>query len=264
MNDPHVAELRYEVTSHESVMYRNPPVVERETDGFRLRLQDGLLVATMKEHHATPDSARSCVEPYLIAWEISASLHGGPGLLRFQFKAPARIVDRNPPPPNGLVVGEAHVVVGAIKCTAVCHVDKAFFEYPEPPQNFAATPDVQTMWFRFAMYLDEREPLLSMAYACLTLLEGTTGLKKGARAAFCKKYNVDRAVRDTLGDLVSKRGSRHEARKLDFEATQAPLSDMERRWVEDVVKALIKRKAEYDYNPSAPLPAINLANFVQI
>jgi len=96
------------------------------------------------------------------------------------------------------------------------------------------------MWYRYQQYTEGKEPLLSMAYALLTLLEGTTGQKHGARTAVCVMYHIDQAVRDTLGDLVSQKGSPKEARKLDCEATRQPRTDAERGWVDAVVKALIR------------------------
>jgi hypothetical protein len=110
------------------------------------------------------------------------------------------------------------------------------------------------------MYREGKEPLLSMAYACLSLLEGTTGVKAGARDALCKLYSIDRAARDTLGDLVSERGSPQEARKLDVGATKTPLTATEKQWVETAIRALIRRKGEYDFDPGASFPLITLAD----
>jgi hypothetical protein len=133
--------------------------------------------------------------------------------------------------------------------------------YPPLPRRFAISPDVSTMWFRYGQYKKGKEPLLSMAYACLTLLEGTTGQKRGARQAVCQKYFIVQAVRDKLGELVSEKGNAQEARKLDFNATIQPLTDQERSWIVAVIKALIRRKAEYDADQSTPLQQITMSDF---
>src|SRR5262249_31197976 len=136
--------------------------------------------------------------------------------------------------------------------------------YPPTPTRFVASPDVETMLLRYEMYLDGKEPLLSMANACMTLLEGSTGATRRVREAFCQTYRIDRAVRDKLGDIVSERGGPAEARKFRSRATMTPLTEKEKQWVKDVVKAMIRRKAEYDADPSAPLQQITLADFVPI
>jgi hypothetical protein len=136
--------------------------------------------------------------------------------------------------------------------------------YPAPPNGFKPSPDVETMWLRYQFYRDQREPLLSMAYVCLSLLEGTTGTKHGARTSVCTKYKIDQAVRDKFGDLVSEHGDASEARKLDFGVSRQPLTHAQRVWIDQVVKALIRRKAEYDFDPSATFPPITMADFIQI
>jgi|SRR5579871_933863 len=73
-------------------------------------------------------------------------------------------------------------------------------------------------------------------------------------------YRIDEAVRIKLGDLVSQHGSPEEARKLDHEATRKPLNGRERNWIEQVVKALIRRKAGYDANPNANRPMLTMAD----
>jgi len=105
-----------------------------------------------------------------------------------------------------------------------------------------------------------------MAYACLTLMEGSTGLtgRQDARGAASLRYRIDRAVLKTLGELTSARGDREEARKFDAGATGAPLTQKEKGWIVEVVKALIRRKGEYDDDPTAPLAQITMADFVSL
>lgn len=260
MNDPHVESLTYRLTVGPSIRFNNPPALEREYNAFRLRLDAGTLIAMMKDHFATADEARLVVDPVLRSWEIDTNLTNGPNHISFSFDK-AEVIDRSPPPP-----GTPHVIVcsGGVGIGGSATVVMVRPKYPEPPSRFAATEDVQAIWFRYMQYIEGKEPLLSMAYAVLSLLEGTTGQKQGARVAVCAKYNIDQTVRDKLGDLVSEKGSPKEARKLDHGATRQPLTHAERSWVVAVVKALIRRKGEYDADPSAALTPITLSDFPAI
>jgi hypothetical protein len=260
MNDPQVVSLTYQVLKSEHVTYDNPPPVEFESGAFAARLEGQTLLVTMRDHFATEAEARAVVDPFLRSWEIDAGLRRNCLAITFDF-AHSRIIDRNPSQGGLLEPLKLYARAKAGIALAEAVVSQV---YPAPPQGFAATPDVQTMWFRYQMYLDGKEPLLSMAYACLTLLEGTTGLKHGARKSVCAMYSIDQSIRDKLGDLVSQKGAPEEARKLDYEATRVPLTGQERQWVEDVIKALIRRKAEYDADPTAPLNQITMADFVTL
>jgi hypothetical protein len=259
MNDPHVVSLSYHVESSKQVTYDDPPPLEIDRDAYSMRLEANTLTVTMKDHFATEEAAHAAVEPLLRAWEIDSSLRRNRPDLTFDFMH-SRIIDRNPPPSQG---GQLEPVrlYGRMKATGDLRLHVTSRVFPSPPRNFAASPDVQTMWFRYRMYLEGKEPLLSMAYACLSLLEGTTGRKSGARAAVCAKYHIDPAVREKLGNLVSEKGSPEEARKLDHAATKTPLTGEERDWIEQVIKALIRRKAEYDYDTDTSFAAITLNDF---
>ncbi len=257
MRDPHVAALEYRLETRGALTFDHPPAITRETADYHLRLADGLLRVELKGHHASEQTAQSLVEPYLRAWEIEADLaFAGPAIV-FSFLR-AEVVDRDPP--KGEAVNDTLAFEQGIGVTkaSVARVQPA---YPAPPEQFVASPDVITMWSRYQMYRDGRDQLLSMAYACLSLLEGTTGKKKGSHEAVCEKYSIAQAVRATLGELVSVKGSPLEARKLDIKATQTPLTDTERRWIEQVVQALIRRKGEYDFDPSAALPLLRMSDF---
>jgi hypothetical protein len=177
--------------------------------------------------------------------------------MTFEFDK-ANIVDRNPPKPGEPIVFIGHVTVGVGVEASVWTV---YQNYPPPPSGFVMTPEVETMWLRYQMHLDGREPLASMAYACLTLLEGTTGVTTGFRTAVCSKYGIEQAVRDKLGDLTSERGGPLEARKMDHNSTGIPLTAREKQWIGEVIKALIRRKAEYDADPTASRPLIRMADF---
>jgi hypothetical protein len=260
MRDPHVVALRYRLESPESVVFEDAPAVERETAGFRLHLWNGKLTVHMKGHHATVESARVCVDPYLRAWEISTGLQFGSGQVAFIYDPPADMIDRDPPPPGNvrLIAGVANLTLKGMPCV----VTVTRRSYPEPPDDFSASPDVRCMWLRYKMHKDGKEPLLSMAFFCLTLLQGATG--KPERRALCDMYGIDLAVRDTLGEIVSERGGPEEARKFDVGTTRTPLTPKEQTWVDEVIRTLIQRKAQYDADPAATRPQITMSQFAPL
>lgn len=253
MRDPHIVFLHYRLQTAPGTMFANPVPVERETDAFRLCLADAALVVEMKEHYASEQDARCCVERYLHTWEIDAALRWGRGTIMFVFER-AEVIERDPPPadPGGALAAAAY---STVKLTDHVALKVVRPQYPEPPATFVATPDVETMWFRYQLYLDGREPLLSMAYACLTLLESTAG-SQGARTKAARKYNIAQKVLNKLADLSSTRGDRMEARKFKAGVTRRSLEDTERRWIEEVIKALIQRLGQQAADPQVRLPTL--------
>jgi hypothetical protein len=79
------------------------------------------------------------------------------------------------------------------------------------------------------------EPLLSMAYFCLTLLE------RGDRRAAAQQFAIDYEVLKKLGELTSTRGDHHTARKAS--APLHPLTADEAHWIEATIKAIGKHLA---------------------
>jgi hypothetical protein len=261
MRDPHVKSLQYRLKTSEAISFRSPPPLEEHTGAFRARLEDEVLTLEMKEYHPTEESARSRVEPYLKAWELDTNLRDGPGTIRFEFEK-SNIIDRNPPRSGETILTANPGTITLCGGSVRFHVVRK--AYPSPPSRFVVTPDVEMMWARYLGYRNGKEPLLSMAYFCLSLLEGTTGSSKSPRKAVCQKYNIDQTVRKKLGDLVSEKGDPGEARKFNSGATRTPLTQKEKDWVDEVIKAIIRRKAEYDADPTTPLPKIAVGDFVTL
>lgn len=269
MNDPHVESLRYRLEVDEVYgRFENPPALDHETDAYRLYLENGVLTVEMKEHHPTAESARRKVEPDLKAWELNAALSRDHTWLKFVFdRDGTRIVDRNPTPPEpGHVRAQASLIAGPATMSATCTVTPpAFKEYPRPPRAFEASLEVEVLFDRYQRAIwDDESHLLTVGYVCLSFLERTAGLKgnQGARGKAAQSYRIDQAVLKKLGNLVSKKGDIREARKLDAGATLTPLTQQERLWVRAVIRTLIRRKAEYDYDPGAAslLPQIMMTN----
>src|SRR5437763_736304 len=72
--------------------------------------------------------------------------------------------------------------------------------------NFAASSIVSTLWQRYCKYRKEKEPLTSMGYFCLTVLEGDAGGRSDA-ATGCKPRQQslesgDKTSRKTRCDMA--------------------------------------------------------------
>jgi len=242
--------------------YDNPPPLVGDEASFSYRLENQVLHLIPKDHFARSDDAKKIVEPFLRTWELGPALADGKMRFWFVFDR-AEVVDRQPRQPGEpqvISVETAHLVLTGHEVT--CRIGRR--KYLEPPTGITASPDVLTMWFRYEMFKGGKEPLTSMAYFCLTVLEGSTGKKEGARKAVCSMYKIDQKVRDTFGDLVSERGNGFQARKFDARATRDGFRGNEEKWIEQVVIALIRRKAEYDFDPNGSYPQIAMTDFVRL
>ena len=123
----------------------------------------------------------------------------------------------------------------------------------------ADDPDVATMYSRLSGYYNSREPLPSMAYFCLTVIERPfSGNRAERRAATGAHYRIDKAVLDEIGGLSSIKGGAGSARKAG--AAHTELSPQESRFLEAAIKKLIRRAAEVAQGPGRAFPTITLAD----
>ncbi|HEV8441415.1 MAG TPA: hypothetical protein VGT40_25275 [Methylomirabilota bacterium] len=247
MNDPHVEWLRYRLELGPALSITDAPPLEHETDHCRLRLDAGTLTVTMKEHHASFESAQETVDQCLRSWQVNTELTYGPGEFRFVYEN-GKLVDRNPPPPGSPILvpgtgvlsltGHAALTTGA---TVTRHT------YPAPPTDFGVSPDVETLWYRYRGYREGKEPLPHMAYFCLTVLEWIGGGGRGrgnAREAAARTLGIDIDVLNRLGGLVSEKGDPTTARKRPKGGWQ-PYDPRELAWIEAVIRAAIRRTGEH-------------------
>jgi hypothetical protein len=255
MRDPHVESLQYSAEPIGNTLYSNPPPLEEANDLCTLRLANGILVVNPKNHYATVPQAREAIEPFLRAWELDADLRGL-GAIRFTYKAHT-IIDRNPPPPPSndqtikatlvLTLEDMHIAASAT-------VHAKYNNYPKPPTlSLRVTPDVETMRLRYRGYQAGREPLQSMAYCCLTLVEASAG----GRSKAAHQYHIDISVLRKLGFLTTEqRGDAKTVRKFKARQPLQPLSGAEQAWIEAAIKALIRRMGEY--RPSQPISQLSM------
>jgi hypothetical protein len=113
--------------------------------------------------------------------------------------------------------------------------------YPPPPQDVRTTPEVEAAYGRWKAFREGREPLQSMAYAVLTLLESVAGRRREAASTF----QVDGRVLDTIARLSSTKGDAVTARKFKQGLQVDPLSGGESSWLEAAVRQLVRRVGEH-------------------
>ena len=268
MNDPHVKALHYRVMEGDDIDYDNAPPVSEITDEFDLSIDGDIAIFEMKKHYPSADEAKEVVDEYLRAWDILIGLEHDPDDLRFDFGR-ADVIDRSPHKTEKNIVDlQAHVAASTTTSNVHLHVTRE--RYPPFPHNFIASPDAETMYHRYEAYRQNREKLTSMAYMCLTVLEGSAGerdkVRGQKRKIAGKQYYIDIDVLGTLGNLCTEKGDATEARKYSKNRTFTPLSPKEKKWIVSVIKALIRRVGEYEYARStgAELKQITMGDFPKI
>ena len=247
MNDPHVVALIYRVKHDASVNYEKAAPLEHDGDAFTVRVKDGEARFEMKDQFETAEAAREAVEPFIRRWEFAASLERGPGEFELLFKN-AEIEDRNPTP------GVVHVSAGAIAVSGMsASVVVGRGHYPDPPEGIAVNADVEAMLARYSRYRQGKDTLPGMAYFCLTVLEESAG----NRAAIASKFNVAGSVLSSLGRLTGEKGGT-EARKGQGRTHE--FTPVERKWLDEAVKRLIRRAAEVAHDPAQSRQQITMAD----
>lgn len=271
MSTSYVRALIYKVSHRTGVRYDKAPPMEFEwpeaKPRFRVRIGEGKARIEMLEPFASVEAAQESVEKFLRAWELHADLLAGgryaPGEIRFKFEQ-AEIIDRDDTDgqDGDEVVGRVSSVMPSISQQAVGEVNLYQEAYPKPPgECLAIDPDVDSLRHRYEGYREGREPLASMAYFCLTVAAETAapGQRQvsGKRKVAAAKYSIDLKVLSKLGELTSTRGGDN-ARKSEGRGT--PLTRKEQEWIEEAVKVLIRRLAEYAADPTRQHKPITVAN----
>ena len=254
MNDPHVVALRYRLVPAPDITFEHPAPVERTLEQFDFHLADGIAVTQMREHYADVGDARQVVEPYLRAYEFQTALAEGAFRFHFEFDAPT-IVDRRPS-----LLGEPLVIVVASdtlsfsdSCAATLHL--TYHAYPDPPDTFRVSPDVESMWYRYEGWKTGREPLASMAYFCLTFVEKVVFQSRDVAVA---QLGVSESVLKTIRRLANV-GDKQTARKADITELR-PHTAQEVHWLKEAVLTLIRRMAEYACDPAVAHRTITMAD----
>ncbi len=238
MNDPHVQSLNYMVSSGEEITYQDPKPILFTNNLGTFELSDGHLRIEPADHYPDEDDYRQIIEPFLRAWEIEADLNSKIGMIRFNFDR-AEVIDLNPPPPGSSQVIQVKAAEFVLVGESVSfHLTKK--NYPQPPITFRVTPEVEQAYHRWVGYRNGREPLLSMAYFILTLIESMAGNRDGAANLF----QIDIQVLRMIGRLSSTKGDASIARKVSTNIQLEELSSSETHWLEETIRKIILRLGE--------------------
>lgn len=239
MRDPHVQTMHYTIGSGEGISYRDPEALSFSNHLGDFELVDKELRIKPTEHFSDEREARTAVEPFLRDWEIEADLTSNVGAIRFTFER-VELIDRDPPPPGSPQVTEAKaalLVFASLSATAhlTCR------RYPRPPQTFHATPEVQHAYRRWVGSRSGKEPLQSMAYFVLTVVQSVAGNRQSAARIF----EIDSAVLGTIGRLTSTKGDESTARKAGPGVQFQELSGAEKQWLDEAVRRVIHRLGQH-------------------
>jgi hypothetical protein len=242
--------MHYTIGSGEGISYRDPEALSFSNHLGDFDLVDKELRIKPIEHFPDEGEARTAIEPFLRAWEIEADLTSNVGAIRFTFER-VELIDRDPPPPGSPQVIAVKAVsfafaTGSASLHVICR------RYPQPPQTFRATPEVQHAYRRWIGFRSGREPLQSMAYFVLTLLESVAGGRQKA----ARTFQIDPAVLGTIGRLSSTKGDESTARKAGSGLPFEELWGTEKRWLEEAVRRVIYQLGQHA--SAAPLELLSM------
>ena len=236
MYDPHVVSLRYRLVTANDLVLDDPQRANWTHEEFDISADDGEIVIQLNRHFARIDEAKRSVEGFLRAWEIDQGLFYGRERIWFEY-VDAEIIDRNPPGPGDPQTIEA-ITLGPLFRLHPASISQTLPAYPDPPTDLIVTPETELLWSRYLAWRSGKEPLASMAYFCLTFVE----LMAGGRDAASRRLGISKPVLNTLGRLTSEVGDELTARKAPRPAQVfRPLSKREERWVDQVLRVLIRR-----------------------
>ena len=252
MNDPHVVALVYRLDDSLRAVYRDAESLDHDHEAFRITSEGDRVRFEMKEHYASEAEARKVVDEFVRRWEFHADVERPFYKLRLSFDE-SEIVDRNPQPNVVSLSATSH-----IRVSGTARLTVEYPRYPSPPTaGFAMTPDVESMYHRYRMHVNGKEPLPSMAYFCLTVLEKSTRAKGGRRKAAGRKYGISEEVLKRIGRLTAYGGGT-QARKASGRGS--PLTSEEERFLIAAVRALILRVGEVADDPTRDRPVIELTD----
>jgi hypothetical protein len=233
-----VESLTYQLETDDTVSFDADPV-EYEANAFSLRLEEDELTVNLHDCFSSVEEAREYVDPFLEAWEVKYGTQFRQREISFSYEDAEIALEEAEDVIR--VEGLEHEV--ELSGEISLHVERG--KYPDPPDKFRLSPDARTLWNRYENYEEGREPLFSMGYACLELLEGRAGGRKEAAT----RYGIKYGVLDELGRLTSTRGSPGVARKPSD--SQGEATPEERKWIEEAIRKIVHQVGVSDagHNP---------------
>ena len=209
INDPHVRAINYFIGHDDRVDYRDAAPLSYESDLFHVQADKGQVILEPKNHYATEEEAKEAVEGFVRRWEFESALRVGSAAFKMMY-AGVDIIDRNPPPPGVVPIS------GTFRSRPVrmqARLPKRVSEYPSPHSGRPIEPDHPDALFmlsRLDLYRQRREPLASVAYICLTVLEGSAAPgvrgRDQRRAKTAGYYRIEKKILDVVGALSSEKG----------------------------------------------------------
>jgi hypothetical protein len=240
MRDPHVEAVYYEVGTGEGISFGDPPDIRISNHLGAFEVSNGKLSVYPVQHFPSGAEARAVIDPFLRAWELDSDLTRNIGSIRFKFLS-VRKVDRDPPAPGTGELSAAFEGTGVLAIGGNVSVHITQNTYPAPPTDFRTTPEVELAYGRWRAFREGREPLQSMAYAVLTLMESMAGGRKQAASTL----QVDARTLETIGRLSSTKGDAATIRKFGKGLQLQDLSGGESSWLEAAVRRLVRRMGEH-------------------
>ena len=252
---PRIVALLYHIEHESSVDYSKAKPVYHEEEGFRIRIEDGLVRFEMKADHPTAESAFEAVNPYIENWELDAALRSRPGEFKLKFVRP-EIIDREPTPS----VHRVSALPSFWKFTTSVSTVTVGRPYPKPPVGVSlkGNDEVTIMLHRYEDLCKGREKLPAVAQFCLTMLERIAG----NRQKVARKFAIEKSVLARVGNLANNKGGPGFARKSD--SVDQELMPEETIFLENAVKVFIRRAAEEIGAPCEPLRKITINDFPEL
>lgn len=205
-----------------------------------------------KEHYASREEVRAVCEPLVQAWQVLIAVDLGFIDVHLKYER-TEVVDRAPTPGVVEIQLEGVAGISVVGTMTAVSLLKRHVQAPDP--TLRITPDVNSLWQRYCQYRRGKEPLLSMAYFVLTVVEGLGG---GTRAMAAATFNVEPKVLAKIGELTANRGDRATARKMKANRAESPLTHEEQTWLEKAVQNLILQVGRR--NGAPPPTALRLAD----
>jgi len=255
MNDPHVKSLIYNIDYDKSVIdWSNAEPLDVEEKDFNIHIEQMKVCFTFKKHYASVASARKSLEDdYIPNWEFDICLNRGPDAFKLEFSK-SDIIDRNPsssPSPLPIAISFS---TGLAKIQSYLAPPQPS-NYPKPPQGMIKRDaNVNSMYERYLGYCAGKEPLPSVAYFCLTMLETPPAedIHKSnhriskKRSETAKHFGICLNVLNRVGELSSTKGGAL-ARKSDGVGENKELTPEERDCLKEDMKKMIRCAAKTVY-----------------
>jgi hypothetical protein len=247
MDDPHVVKLHYQIKHDQTVHYKNATTMTCETPLFIAHVEADRVELEMKAHFASAGEAKAAVAPLLRAWEVWAGLARVPDGFELTFDR-CELIDRRPTP------GAIELTVGIARGVGMSpSIVIGQAAYPEMPDYFVVDSDMELMYGRYRQYRKGNEPLGPFANFIYTT---TKGGSRGQQTSEAKRLGIDNCVLMKLNTLCAEKGGRSGARK--YEGAASEFTPAERHWLEEVVKAIMRRTGRVAADPARNKPLIQL------